>query len=123
MYINYKMYTILFIGKSNFKFKYININSKLNIPDQRYTINKLNSANSYIYNDSFDVIIKNSTCYITRTDKNEGWNIELKIYIKYLPNNDNNIILSMTTLPERLNSPFFRDVYEALLNNKFHFQN
>ena len=109
------MYTILFIGKSNFKFKYVPIKSTLDIPDQRYTINKFTSANVYGTNDTFNIIINNNTCYIERIDKNEGWNIELKIYIKYVPDKDNNIILSMTTLPERLNSTFFRHVYEALL--------
>ena len=115
------MYTILFIGKSDFKFKYIHINSKLNIPDQTLKINKLNSANHFTSNDTFDIVIKNNICYISRTDINDKWNLELKIYIKYIPKHDDNIILSMTTLPERLNSLFFRNVYNSLLQQQIPF--
>ena len=88
------MYTILFIGKSDFKFKYIPIKSNLNIPDQRYKISRLNSANNYMSNEIFDIIIKDNICYVSRIDINSKWNIELKIYIKYIPKTDHNIILS-----------------------------
>ena len=54
------MYTILFIGKSDFKFKYLPIKSNLNVPDQTYKISRLNSANHYISNEIFDIIIKNN---------------------------------------------------------------
>ena len=109
------MYTILFIGKSDFKFKYLPIKSNLNVPDQTYKISRLNSANHYMSNEIFDIIIKNNICYVSRIDINSKWNIELKIYIKYIPKTDHNIILSITTLPERISSPFFKHVYEALL--------
>ena len=104
---------VLHIGKSNTNKKIIKLDQKYKNID--IIISKDNWANTEIYNDKFSLYINSGECVVERKDKNTGWGIDLKVYVNICENFNRIIDFSMTTLPERLSSNHFKNVYNNLL--------
>ena len=104
---------ILTIGNSNSNLKTFNCSK--NIKKEVNYISKCNWASLDEYNDTFHVSIDNGRCLVRRTDNEGGWGMNLKIYVETY---NTNITISMTTLPNRLESNHFKNVYNSLLNQK-----
>ena len=105
---------ILHIGNSIHNSKSIKCSNL--IKSNVYKINKYNWASFDNNNITFDINIDGNVCLVTRTDKERGWDMDLKIYVETY--NISNITITMTTLPIRLESNFFKRVYNSLLNQK-----
>lgn len=71
---------IIIIGSSKENKKSINIDNIFK--NKTYNISKSNWVNDETHNETFDVIIENGLCRVTRTDTNIGWSMCLIIRVE-----------------------------------------
>ena len=113
------MIQIINVGSCLKNIKLLNI-TKFECINKEYNIDKFSWANINLNksNLEFKVKCENNKIKIKRTDSNEGWNFNLQFYIEIKYHLEEEIDISMTTLPERLKSIHFKKVYNSLLNQK-----
>ena len=119
-------YEILNIGNSEYNTKTINLDQKYK--NCKLIVSKLNWANVDKYNDKFILTIDSGKCKVKRTDTNTGWGIDLKVYVEVCKQtsafrqiNFRKIDFSLTTLPERLSSDHFKNVFNHILEQNVPF--
>lgn len=111
------MIQIINVGSSSKNIKLLNI-KKYECINKIYNVNRFTWANIDLNNSKveFQITCENNKLKIMRIDSNEGWNFNLLLYLEIKYKLEEEIDISMTTLPERLKSIHFKKVYNSLLN-------
>jgi hypothetical protein len=113
------MIQIINVGSCLKNIKTLNI-TKYECINKIYNVNRFTWANIDLNNSKaeFQITCENNKIKIIRIDSYEGWKFNLQVYIDIKYNLEEEIDISMTTLPERLKSIHFKKVYNSLLNQK-----
>ena len=105
------MIQIINVGSSSKNIKLLNI-KKYECINKIYNVNRFTWANIDLNNSKveFQITCENNKLKIMRIDSNEGWNFNLLLYLEIKYKLEEEIDISMTTLPERLKSIHFKKV-------------